>query len=285
MAGTRKATRIRTKKEFQDLEFQDAFMFAAVLEDEELCRKMLERILDFPIEKVVVQPERSLFVNSDFHGIRMDVYARDEDGTVYNVEMQTTQPPAHTLSKRGRYYQSQMDMALLRPGKSYENLPNSYVIFICTFDPFGRQRYRYTFREQCLETGDLLEDGSTKIFLNCDGHNSEEPRELQDFLRYVKKSFILRQEADAVLREDELIAGLESRVKALKKNRGLEASYMLFEEMLAEERREGYEEGRAEGQRILTLITAMTAAGEGQEISRLSDEEFREAMYEKYKID
>ncbi len=257
-------------------------MFAAVLEDEELCRKMLERILDFPIKKVVVQAERSLFVNSDYHGIRMDVYARDEAGMVYNVEMQTTQSPADTLPKRSRYYQSQMDMALLKPGESYENLPNSYVIFICTFDPFGRQRYRYTFQEQCLETGDLLEDGSTKIFLNCDGHNSEEPRELQDFLRYVKKSLILRQEADAVLREDELIAGLESRVKALKKNRGLEASYMLFEEMLAEERAGG----RAEGQeRMLALITAMTAAGEGQEISRLSNEEFREAMYEKYNID
>ncbi len=65
---------------------------------------------------------------------------------------------------------------------------------------------------------------------------------------------------------------------------------MLFEEMLVEERREGYADGRADGhaegqERMLALITAMTAAGEGQEISRLSDEEFREAMYKKYKID
>ncbi len=92
-------------------------------------------------------------------------------------------------------------------------------------------------------------------------------------------------------------AGLETWMCELKKNRGLEERYMLFEEMLAEERRKGYEEGQAEcyaegyaegfrvGQDLmLALVIAMIEAGEDQEIPRLRDGEFREAMYEKYKI-
>ncbi len=232
----------------------------------------------------------------------MDVYARDEAGTVYNVEMQTTQQPADMLPKRSRYYQSQLDLVLLKPGEDFRNLPNSFVIFICTFDPFGQKSYRYTFLEQCQENGALLNDGSAKIFLNCEGKNvDEESLEVQDFLRYVKESLLMRRAGDPALVEDELLAGLETRMRELKKNRGLEDRYMLFEEMLAGERREGYEDGRAAGlteghaaglteglttgqDRMLALITAMTAAGEGQEIPRLSDEEFREVMYEKYKI-
>ena len=55
------------------------------------------------------------------------------------------------LEKRARYYRSQMDMDLLLAGESYENLPDTYVIFICDFDLFGAGRYRYTFENCCLE--------------------------------------------------------------------------------------------------------------------------------------
>ena len=34
----------------------------------------------------------------------------------------------------------------LLTGESYDRLPDTYVIFICDFDPFGDQLYRYTAR-------------------------------------------------------------------------------------------------------------------------------------------
>ncbi len=208
----------------------------------------MERILEFPIRKVVVQSEHSLFVNSDYHGIRMDVYADDEAGTVFDVEMQTRQDVADELPKRSRYYQSQMDLGLLKPGEHYRNLPNSYVIFICTFDPFGEAYYRYTFQEQCQESGRLLEDGSYKIFLSTEGRNdSQVPEELIAFMRYVKLPPELWKSAGYNGEEDELLQELEARKREVKKNRKWEEKYVLFEEMLAVERREGYEEGREEG--------------------------------------
>ena len=77
------------------------------------------------------------------------MYARDEENTCYNVEMQASRRPV--LGKRSRYYQSQMDMEMLQSGIDYEELPKSFVVFICDFDPFGKELYRYTFKMKCEE--------------------------------------------------------------------------------------------------------------------------------------
>ena len=71
------------------------------------------------------------------------MYVKDEKQTRYNVEMQVEKKPA--LGKRSRYYQSQMDVEMLLTGEDYAGLPNTYVIFICDFDPIGEGKYRYTF--------------------------------------------------------------------------------------------------------------------------------------------
>ena len=64
---------------------------------------------------------------------------------------------------------------------------------------------------------------------------------------------------------------------------------MLFEELLREREKKGREEGLAIGReataRILRLVEAMTAAGESDQISRLSREpEFLTEMLEKYHL-
>lgn len=52
-------------------------------------------------------------------------------------------------------------------GKPYLYMPDTYVIFICTFDPFGRGLPIYTLETKCNEI-DLPEykDGVYKIFFN-----------------------------------------------------------------------------------------------------------------------
>ena len=77
----------------------------------------------------------------EYKGVRLDVYAEDEKETHYDIEMQALKKPA--IEKRSRYYHSQMDMEFLLRGEDYKKLPNSYVIFICDFDPFGEKKYCY----------------------------------------------------------------------------------------------------------------------------------------------
>ena len=80
----------------------------------------LERVLDLPIERIVVNKEKSIFYNPEYKCIRLDVYAKDEKNTCYNVEMQGVKEA--TLPKRTRYYHSQMDMDLLLSGQTYEDV-------------------------------------------------------------------------------------------------------------------------------------------------------------------
>ena len=131
----------RTKR-LKELTIKDNFMFGAVMMDEDNCKGLLERVLEIPIDRVDVSKEKSIVYHPEYKGVRLDVYAKDEKQTRYNVEMQVERKLA--LGKRSRYYQSQMDMEMLLTGEDYTELPNTYVIFICDFDPFGKDKYRYT---------------------------------------------------------------------------------------------------------------------------------------------
>ena len=266
------------RKTYQELEFKDAFMFAAVMSDAESCRGVLERILGIPIRKVMVHAEHVLFVNPEIRGVRLDVYADDEHGTVYNVEMQTTDNK--NLPKRSRYYQGQMDMTALKTGKDFARLPQSIVIFICTFDPFGRERYRYTFVETCREDGELLEDGTCKIFLNTKGKiETGIGQELVCFLKWIGEPDVGKEKEE----NDLLITKLRTQITDLKKNRGMEENYMLFGEMLDEERRQGQKEGLQQGKMDILLkllqehkIDVKTAAS----IMGMNEDEFAKAVKE-----
>ena len=108
----------RTKR-LKELTIKDNFMFGAVMMDEDNCKGLLERVLEIPIDRVDVSKEKSIVYHPEYKGVRLDVYAKDEKQTRYNVEMQVERKPA--LGKRSRYYQSQMDMEMLLTGEDYRN--------------------------------------------------------------------------------------------------------------------------------------------------------------------
>ena len=136
----------RCNKTLQELTIADDFMFGAVMQDPENCRLLLERILDMSIAHVDVIREKSIIYHPEYKGVRLDVVAKDENNTRFDVEMQVRKTP---IGKRSRYYHSQMDMEILLAGTDYDKLPDSYVIYICDYDPFGQGRYRYTFNTKC----------------------------------------------------------------------------------------------------------------------------------------
>lgn len=121
------------------------------------------------------------------------------------------------LSKRSRYYQSMIDLQLIDKGQFYKNLNQSYIIFICPFDAFGKGRHIYTFENICREDNSLsMDDGATKIFLNTNGWLDDISKELKVFLDYVagKKT------------EDSFIKKLDNAVKEAKQNREWRHEYM-----------------------------------------------------------
>lgn len=236
----------RTKR-LKELTIKDNFMFGAVMMDEDNCKGLLERVLEIPIDRVDVSKEKSIVYHPEYKGVRLDVYAKDEKQTRYNVEMQVERKPA--LGKRSRYYQSQMDMEMLLTGEDYTELPNTYVIFICDFDPFGDGLYRYSTGMVCEETGKSVSDGVKTIYLNAHGRNREDiPEELLQFLDYVKNT----GRTEGTSTTDSFVRHLQDSIDKIKQNRGMEERYMLLEEMMRNEKREGNTEGKQE-----FLLTAL----------------------------
>lgn len=184
-------------------------------------------------------------------GIRLDIIAKDEAHTHYNIEMQMVKKPY--WGKRSRYYHSQIDMELLLSGSGYEKLPNTYVIFICDYDPFGKKKYCYTFESKRREDDSVsLDDGSVTIFLNTHGTNNHEVSQgLVNFLKFVKAG--LNEEYDVY--EDEFVRKLQSEVKRVKDSREMEGRYMVFLEILHDEWKEGKAEGKAES--VLTFLEGL----------------------------
>lgn len=174
--------------------------------------------------------EHTVFLNSEFKSVRFDVYALDEDEVSYDVEMQNEH--TRNLPKRCRYYQSELDMSALKPGEDCNALKPSYIIFICTFDPFGKGRYRYVFEEYCKDADISLVDETQKIFFYTNGTDRENiTPELLQFFTYLKSS----TEDVSNMQKDERIQKIHERVTYLKRNRELEAGYMTMEEYIHEE--------------------------------------------------
>lgn len=219
-------------KKLKDLTIRDNFMFAAVMMETENCRHFLEMVLGIEIERIEISYEKSIIYNPEFKGIRLDVYARDEKNTCYDIEMQVVK---QELGKRARYYHSQMDMELLLRGHGYEELSESYVIFICDFDPFGEKKYQYTFENRCLEDMNLpIGDGSKSIFLSTKGENKEEVvEELVKFLDFVREDTSENKQDY----EDTFVRQLQDSMQRIKQNREMERQYMLLEDLLKEERK------------------------------------------------
>lgn len=250
-------------KKFKDLNLNSAFLFAAAANDAETCQLLLELILGKKIPKVNVKTEHNILLSTEAKCVRLDVNARSEYEVNYNIEAQNGNE--HNIVRRSRFYQAQMDVAELKPGDDYNKLPESFVIFICTFDPFGRGLYRYTFFERCEEDGEPLGDGTCKIFLNTKGKNdSEVPQELITFLGYFENS------TDEYVKKvnNPSISKLHEKIDTLKKSREWEEGYMQLEELLINQQRIGREEGRKEGLKegrkeglIESVITILSTKG------------------------
>lgn len=228
----------KRRKTLQELTFKDNFMFAAVMLDEENAKGVVERALGIEVDHVEISYEKSIVYNPEYKGIRLDVYLKDDKNRHFNVEMQVANTK---IFKRSRYYHSQIDMELLSTGINYEQLPESYVIFICDFDPIGLGKYKYTRRQIIEEDRDYnYDDGSYTVFLSTVGTNEDEvSQELVKFLKYVGAEL---EESNKDY-EDKFVKRLQKSVEKIKFDREMGRRYMLFEELMKDE----YNAGKAEG--------------------------------------
>ena len=214
-------------KNFEDLQFTDAFMFAEVMKNKKLCKRLLECILDKElkeIETAVVEYEQKSIPG--YRGIRLDVHVTDIQNNYYNIEMQVLNK--YDIPRRSRFYQGLMDTKMLKSGvKSYNELKDVFVIFICLFDPFGEGFMKYTFSKLCEEKRELpLNDGAKTIIINGSWKSQErELTELEDFVYYIENPIEYKA-------QKELAKSIDEDVKQKKQDQKVRDGYMTLAEII-----------------------------------------------------
>ena len=246
----------RRFKDLSELTLMDDYMFGAVMQDPVIAKTVIEQILSKKLRRVAyVEPQRTMKERYAARAVRLDLYVEDEQGNIYNVEVQTTNK--HNLPQRMRYYQSIIDLHILAPGADYLSLRPCYLIFICNYDPFRLGRCVYTFENRCLEVSGLaFGDDTTKVVVNTKGIQPDISDELRDMLRYIDTGEVSGDAGDSI---SALLDRAVSRVKNSEERRREYMVMMAWEmEKMAEGRRVGRREGRQEGrQEERSLYSAM----------------------------
>ena len=225
-------------KKWESLTISNDFLFGKVMSHPGLCQKLLERI--FPDMKIdhIEYPELQKAINIDYDakGVRLDVYVKDGNNTVYNIEMQAID--TKELPKRSRYYQSMIDLQLMDKGADYQELNQCYVIFICQTDIFHKGRHKYTFENLCTEdTFTKLGDQTCKVFLNAGGTMDDISPNLKAVLDYVAGK----------MSDDPYVRELDAAVTEAKHNREWRREYMTLEMKYKEKYNEGTKPGLEQG--------------------------------------
>lgn len=216
-------------KRWEALEIGNDFLFAKVMRDKELCKTLLEKLLQIKIDNIIYLDEQKVLdIEKDAKSVRLDVYVENET-RVFDLEIQTTSNK--NLPRRSRYYQGLIDLNTIEKGANYKELKESFIIFICTFDPFHQGMAQYTFENLCLEDTELkLDDGAKKIFFNTNGYTRAEDEDVKEFLKYVngEKS------------DNPFVKQIEDKVAQVKANKEWRLEYvtlLMREEEIIEETR------------------------------------------------
>lgn len=140
------------------------FMNAMLHDNIPATQKMLRVIMKNDKIKVISVCVQNFIQNLFGHSAQLDILAEDENGRRFNVEIQRADEGAP--AKRARFYSSSLDTVFLKAGRDYEELPETYVIFITENDVLQRNLPIYNIDRYIGQNMELFKDGSHIIYVN-----------------------------------------------------------------------------------------------------------------------
>ena len=221
----------------------DDFM-QKVFEDKACTELLLQIILKRADLKVLHVNGQQDIKNLQGRSVTLDILAVDTDNKVYNIEIQRSDKGAAV--KRARYNSSLIDSNVTEPGEKYENLCESYIIFITENDIMKEGLPIYHVDRTVIETGKLFGDEAHIIYVNSQIHDESALGKLMydfyctdagkmnyeilaDRVRYFKED---EKGVATMSRVMEEIRNETERAKAIKDAKGmLESGKLTYEEI------------------------------------------------------
>ena len=249
--------------------FTNDEIFKVVMQDESIAREIIGVILGKKVAKIKnYSTQKDKKFQKLARGVRFDLYFEDDD-TAYEVETQNS--PCIDMGRRCRFYQGMIDVDLLQEGEGFDQLKDSYIIFLCAYDPFKQGKPVYTFETVCTNEPEdatignalRLETGAKIVICNACAYDQTES-DLRDFLQYLS--------TQKVAENNSFITKINEAVQLANANEEVRSEAMISDYKIrdaaaaarAEGMERGIERGLAQGQaqeqqRMIHILERNTA--------------------------
>ena len=218
----------------------DDYVFKHCMEDVEILKPVLEKLWEKEIREIVeVKKQYHIQPAKDHKSISCDIYARDDRGNIYVVEMQKR--PHKGLLERAEFYQGVTiyDQCDLDSALEYSDHPRCYVVFLCCFD-VAKIYPTLDFPEFTRVKGCIYGE-ETKRLCNICNYALIEDKKLQELFKFILNS-------DTNLHASWYVVQLlQRKVRQMKGEDGMLEVLELNEDMINVIRAEGKFEGEKNG--------------------------------------
>lgn len=238
----------------KELRLMDDDFFSEALDGKiEAVEYIINTILERNDIKVKSTKAQVEYKSATKRSIILDIQAEDANGKVIDIEIQRSDRGSGV--KRARFHSSMIDRTLLSKGEDFEDLVDTYVIFITENDKFGKGIPLYHI-ERRIEEMDyaVFGDGTHIIYVNGEYRNMEHP------IGSLMHDFNCKEAKDIV---NPLLA---EEVRYLKETEGGRSQMCkLLEEMRKEVAVEAEAKGKAEGKAETTMELALKMLARGRD--------------------
>ena len=212
----------------------DDLMFCKMAEHKEFCEEILRVILEDDGLTVLEAIPQWQGKNLTGRSVVLDAKCVTGDGRQINIEVQKADDDNHL--KRARYNAAILTTNISKTGTKFEFIPDVCIVFISKFDIFDGGLPLYHIDKVVRETGQVIEDGLTEIFVNTVNYDGSKPARLMK----------LFTENDAYSNDEfPVTSELKSRLKSSEG--GSRAMNEILEKLISDEKRESEKLGRKEG--------------------------------------
>ena len=216
----------------------DDLMFCKMAEHKEFCEEILRVILEDEGLTVVEAIPQWQGKNLSGRSVVLDAKCVTGDGRQINIEVQKANDDNHL--KRVRYNAAVLTTNISETGSKFEFIPDVCIVFISKFDMFDGGLPLYHIDKVVRETGQVIDDGLTEIFVNTVNYDGSKPARLMK----------LFTDNDAYSSDEfPITSELKSRLKSSEG--GSRTMNEILEKLISDEKREselrGEKRGRKEG--------------------------------------
>lgn len=204
----------------------DDVLFTKAAEDKEFCQEVLRTICEDPELVVVENRTQHRMHNLRGRSVVFDALCELKNGTLVNIEVQKAN--IDDYQKRARYHGAVLSANITNKNTKFKDVPSIVIVFITNFDLFNKGHALYHVDRVLRETGEIVENGLSEIYVNATVKDGSDVSEL------------MRIFVDSKAYNEEMFPAVSGVKRHYKENKeGVQSMCELTEEVRAKGKAEG----------------------------------------------